>query len=176
MAEITPFSIMIIITSYATMMVEGWKAQRLMDRCQKVNAYEDKWQQDEVELEDLQKILCEKAHWEMSDGGGYKESDIKTKKGGYSYAWDKAWMGPQNRMNQTATRYQVFFYNTLIDDGYGEKRLTRIAEYLDEMLSIYRYDKTIIKKWEKELLDQAGFVVENPKDPRTGKHSASIML
>lgn len=82
---------------------------------------------------------------------------------------------PQNRINQNAARYMIFFFVSLIDEyGFGKERLTRVEEYMNKLILDYQQDKTTIQEWKKALYEEAGVVIEMPIDPLT-QTQGSIM-
>lgn len=67
---------------------------------------------------------------------------------------------------------------TLIDaaykHGFGKDRLTRVEEYMNELLLSYQQDKTTVREWSRALLTEAGVIMEPPVDPLT-QTAGSIM-
>lgn len=53
-------------------------------------------------------------------------------------------------------------------------RLTRVEEYMNELLLSYQQDKTTVREWSHALLTEAGVVMELPVDPLT-QTAGSIM-
>lgn len=51
--------------------------------------------------------------------------------------------------------------------GFGKERLTRVQDYMNELLEMYQQDKTTVHAWKKALFDEAGVVIEMPIDPLT---------
>lgn len=118
--------------------------------------------------------MCEKADWTIG-WKAYTENDIKAKKGSYQYWLDQKQIEPQNTINEQATRYMLFFFTALMDSfGFGKDRLTRVQEYMNELLELYQHDKTTVHEWKKALLEEAGVVIEMPVDPLT-QTSGSLM-
>lgn len=69
----------------------------------------------------------------------------------------------------------LFFFNALMEEyGFGKERLTRVKEYMLNLLSEYQENKECVKKWSKELYQDAGVLVEMPVDPLT-QTAGSIM-
>ena len=58
--------------------------------------------------------------------------------------------------------------------GFGKDRLTRVEEYMNELLPSYQEDKTIVGKWSHALLTEAGIIMEQPVDPLT-QTAGSVM-
>lgn len=62
----------------------------------------------------------------------------------------------------------LFFFTALMDEyGFGKERLTRVQDYMNELLLMYQQDKTTVHEWKKVLLEEAGVVIEMPIDPLT---------
>lgn len=71
-------------------------------------------------------------------------------------------------IKEQATRYMLFFFTALMDEyGFGKDRLTRVEEYMNELLLSYQQDKTTVREWSHALLTEAGVVMEPPVDPLT---------
>lgn len=174
MAERTPWSAMSIMCSYVIMKKEGFKGQRILRITNKVNELEEQWEKGEITIEEISNCLCEKADWTIG-WKAYTENDIKAKKGSYQYWLDQKQIEPQNTINEQATRYMLFFFTALMDGfGFGKDRLTRVQEYMNELLGLYQHDKTTVHEWKKALLEEAGVVIEMPVDPLT-QTSGSMM-
>lgn len=174
MADRSPWSAMSIMCAYVAMKSEGFKAQRILRLTNKVNAMQEQWEKGEITVEQVSKRLMDKAEWTI-EHVTYTEADIKSRKGTYQYWLDKAQIAPQNTINEHATRYMLFFFSALMDEyGYGKDRLTRVEEYLNKLLDGYKYNKSTVREWQQELLDEAGLVFELPVDPLT-QRAGSIM-
>ena len=174
MAERTPWTAMGIICAYVIMKKEGFKGQRILRITNKVNELEEQWRAGKINLEDISKRLYEKTGWTV-DHGTYTEADITAKKGSYQYWIDSKQIGPQNKINEMATRYLLFFFAALMDEyGFGKERLTRVQDCMNELLSAYQQDKTTVRSWKKALFEEAGVVIEMPIDPLT-QTSGSMM-
>lgn len=118
--------------------------------------------------------MWDKAEWTI-EYKEYTQEDIKGKKGTYQYWIDSKQIEPQNKINEQATRYMLFFFTALMDEyGFGKERLTRVEEYLNSLLLDYQQDKTTVKEWKKALYEEAGVLVEMPIDPLT-QTSGSLM-
>lgn len=167
MADRTPWSAMSIMCSYVIMRKEGFKGQRILKITNKVNELEEQWSKGKINLEEVSKRLYEKADWSI-EYKEYTEADITAKKGSYQYWLDSVQIGPQNAINMQATRYMLFFFTALMDEyRFGKERLTRVQEYMNELLLLYQQDKTTVRAWKKALLEEAGVVIEMPIDPLT---------
>ena len=174
MADRTPWTAMGIMCAYVIMKVEGFKGQRILKIANKINEMEEQWSNGKIDLKDVSKKLYDKAEWTI-EYKEYTEEDIKAKKGSYQYWLDSVQIGPQNTINEQATRYMLFFFNALIDEyGFGKERLTRVEEYMNKLLLDYQTDKTTVHSWKKALFDEAGVVMEMPVDPLT-QREGSIM-
>jgi hypothetical protein len=167
MAERTPWTAMSIMCSYVIMKKEGFKGQRILRITNKVNELEEKWEKGEITTEEISNCLCEKADWTIG-WKAYKESDIKAKKGSYKYWIDQKQIEPQNTINEQATRYMLLFFTALMNEfGFGKDRLTRVQDYMNELLESYQKDKTTVYEWKSALFEEAGVVIEMPIDPLT---------
>lgn len=167
MADRTPWTAMGIMCSYVILKKEGFKGQRILRITNKVNALEEQWSRGEIDLKDISNRLWEKAEWTI-EYKAYTEEDITAKKGSYQYWLDQKQIAPQNTINEQATRYMLFFFTALMDEyGFGKDRLTRVEEYMNELLKDYQQDKTTVHSWKKALFDEAGVVMEMPIDPLT---------
>lgn len=174
MADRSPWSAMSIICPYVVMKSEGFKGQRISKLIGKITEYEEKWSDGEVDLEEFRKRLKLKAEWTL-EFNQWTEADITARKGSYNYWLDKVQLEPQNRINQNAERYMLFFFISLMEEfGYGKDRLTRVEEYMNTLLLDYQNNKTSISEWKTALFEEAGIVIEMPVDPLTQK-SGSIM-
>lgn len=167
MADRTPWSAMSIMCSYVIMKKEGFKGQRILRLTNKVNEMEEEWSKGKIDLKAVSQRLYDKAEWTI-EYKEYQESDITAKKGSYQYWLDAKQIEPQNTINAQATRYMLFFFTALMDEyGFGKGRLTRVEEYIGELLRAYQEDKTTVHSWKKALFEEAGVVVEMPIDPLT---------
>lgn len=167
MADRTPWTAMGIMCAYVIMRVEGFKGKRILRLASRVNELEDQWSNGKVDVKEISNRLLEKAEWTI-EYKAYTEADITSKKGSYQYWLDSKQIDPQNTINEQATRYMLFFFKALIDEyGFGKDRLTRVQEYMNELLISYQQDKTTVHSWTKALLDEAGVVMEMPVDPLT---------
>lgn len=69
----------------------------------------------------------------------------------------------------------LFLFTALMDEyGFGKDRLTRVEEYMNELLLQYQEDKTTVREWSRALLAEVGVVMEPPVDPLT-QTAGSIM-
>lgn len=167
MADRTPWTAMGIMCSYVIMKVEGFKGQRISRIANKINEMESQWSDGKIDLKEVSKRLYDKADWTI-EHKAYSEADITAKKGTYRYWLDSVQIAPQNTINEQATRYMLFYFTVLMDEfGFGRERLTRVEEYINNLLDAYQQDKTTVKSWSKELLEDAGIVMEMPVDPLT---------
>lgn len=174
LADRSPWSAMNIMCCYVIMKKEGFKGQRILRLTSKVNEMEEAWQQGKIDLGEVSKRLFDKAEWTI-ESVAYTEADIKAKKGSYKYWLDSKTLDPQNTINEQATRYMLFFFTALMDEyGFGKDRLTRVEEFLNQLLCDYRDDKTTVREWKVALYKEAGVVVEMPVDPLT-QRAGSMM-
>ena len=174
MADRTPWTAMGIILSYVIMRKEGFKGQRISRIANKVNEMEADWADGKIDLKEISKRLYDKADWTI-DIRHIRYDDITARKGSYQYWLDSKQIAPQNSINEQATRYMLFFFTALMDEyGFGKDRLTRVEEYMNELLLQYQEDKTTVREWSRALLAEAGVVMEPPVDPLT-QTAGSIM-
>lgn len=167
MAYATPWTAMGIMCAYTIMKREGFKGRRILKITQKIDEFEKRYDDGELTVEEVSKRLYEKAEWTI-EHVNYAEKDIKAKKGTYQYWIDQKQIAPQNTINEQATRYMLFFFTALMEEyGFGKERLTRVQEYMNELLVAYQQDKTTISEWKKALYDDAGVIFEMPIDPLT---------
>lgn len=119
MADRTPWTAMGIMCAYVIMRVEGFKGQRILRITKKINEMEEQWSNGKVDLKEVSKRLYDKADWTV-EHKSYTEADIRAKKGSYQYWIDSKQIGPQNTINEQATRYMLFFFTALMDEyGFG---------------------------------------------------------
>lgn len=174
MADRTPWTAMGIICRYVIMRREGFKGQRISRLANKVNEMESDWSAGKIDLKEISKRLMDKAGWSI-EYKAYTEDDITARKGSYQYWLDQKQIGPQNTINEQATRYMLFFFTSLMDEyGFGKDRLTRVEEYMNELLLSYQQDKTTVREWSHALLTEAGVIMEPPVDPLT-QTAGSVM-
>lgn len=167
MADRTPWTAMGIMCSYVIMKVEGFKGKRIARIASRINEMEERWSNGKVDLKEISNKLYEKAEWSI-ECKAYTEADITAKKGTYQYWLDSKQIDPQNTINEQATRYMLFFFTALMEEyGFGKERLTRVEEYMNNLLLDYQQDKTTVRGWSKALLEEAGIVMEMPIDPLT---------
>lgn len=165
MADRTPWTAMGIICAYVIMKKEGFKGQRISKITNRVNEMEEEWSNGKIDLKEISQRLWDKAEWTI-EYKAYTEEDIKAKKGSYRYWLDSIQIAPQNAINEQATRYMLFFFTALMDEyGFGKERLTRVQDYMNELLLDYQQDKTTVREWRMALLTDAGVVFEMPVDP-----------
>ena len=120
MADRTPWTAMGIICSYVIMRREGFKGQRISRLANKVNEMEADWSAGKVDLKEISQNLMDKAGWSI-EYKAYTEDDITARKGSYQYWLDQKQIGPQNTINEQATRYMPVSYTHL--DVYKRQRL-----------------------------------------------------
>ena len=167
MADRTPWTAMGIMCAYVIMRKEGFKGQRILRITNRINEMEEQWSNGKVDMKEISQRLMDKADWTI-EHQKYTEADIRAKKGSYQYWIDKKQIEPQNTINEQATRYMLFFFTALIDEyGFGKDRLTRVQDYMNELLLEYQQDKTTVHSWKKALFEEAGVVMEMPVDPLT---------
>ena len=167
MADRTPWTAMGIMCAYVIMRKEGFKGQRILRITNRVNELEEQWSNGKVDMKEISQRLMDKADWTI-EHKKYTEADIHAKKGSYQYWIDKKQIAPQNTINEQATRYMLFFFTALMDEyGFGKDRLTRVQDYMNELLLEYQQDKTTVHSWKKALFEEAGVVMEMPVDPLT---------
>lgn len=174
MCERAPYSAMNIIIPYTIMKCEGFKGKRIVRIINKINEMEEKWERGEINIDEVSQRLMDKAEWTIANEH-YTESDIVARKGTYKHWLDKIQIEPQNKINDFATRYMLFFFTSLMEDfNFGKERLTRVQEYLNNLLLNYQKNKTSVKEWTKALYDEAGLVIEMPIDPLTQQNDLSL--
>ena len=174
MADRTPWTAMGIMLSYVIMRKEGFKGQRISRIANKVNEMEADWADGKIDLKEIRKRLYDKADWTI-EYKAYTVDDITARKGSYQYWLDSKQIAPQNTINEQATRYMLFLFTALMDEyGFGKDRLTRVEEYMNELLLQYQEDKTTVREWSRALLAEVGVVMEPPVDPLT-QTAGSIM-
>ena len=174
MAERAPWTAMGIICAYTLLKSEGFKENRILKVVNYINNMDKRYDAKEVSYKELQDKLMDKAEWSY-DSEEYTLADIKARKGSFQYWLDSIQIEPQNMMNRQATRYMLFFYSAMIDlYGYGKERLTRVREYMDNMLIAYQENRTTLTDWKIALLEETGIVFEQPIDPLT-QTSGSMM-
>ena len=167
MADRTPWTAMGIMLSYVIMRKEGFKGQRISRIANKVNEMEADWADGKIDLKEISKRLYDKADWTI-EYKAYTVDDITARKGSYQYWLDSKQIAPQNTINEQATRYMLFLFTALMDEyGFGKDRLTRVEEYMNELLLQYQEDKTTVREWSRALLAEVGVVMEPPVDPLT---------
>lgn len=167
MSDRSPWSAMSIMLSYVIMKREGFKGQRILRLTTRVNEMEMQWQKGEIDLKEISQRLMDKADWSI-EYVAYTDNDIRAKKGSYQYWIDQKQIPAQNAINEQATRYMLFFFTALMEEyGFGKERLTRVQDYMNELLEMYQQDKTTVHEWKKALLEEAGVVIEMPIDPLT---------
>lgn len=174
MADRSPWSAMGVMCSYVLLKKEGFKGQRIFRITEKVNEMEEQWQKGLVSLKEIRKKLWDKAGWTI-EYKAYTDADISAKTGEYQYWINKKQMEAQNEINEQATRYMLFFYCALMEVyGYGKDRLTRVQEYMNELLDLYQKDMITVREWKQTLFDEAGVVVEMPVDPLTQERGCIV--
>ena len=167
MADRTPWTAMGIMCAYVIMRKEGFKGQRILRITNRINEMEEQWSNGKVDMKEISQRLMDKADWTI-EHQKYTEADIHAKKGSYRYWIDQKQIAPQNTINEQATRYMLFFFTALMDEyGFGKDRLTRVQDYMNELLLEYQQDKTTVHSWKKALFEEAGVVMEMPVDPLT---------
>ena len=167
MADRTPWTAMGIMCAYVIMRKEGFKGQRILRITNRINEMEEQWSNGKVDMKEISQRLMDKADWTI-EHQKYTEADIHAKKGSYQYWIDKKQIAPQNTINEQATRYMLFFFTAPMDEyGLGKDRLTRVQDYMNELLLEYQQDKTTVHSWKKALFEEAGVVMEMPVDPLT---------
>ena len=167
MTDRAAWTAMGIICAYAIMQKEGFKGKRISFVASRVNEMEAEWQKGNIDLKAISKKLFDKAGWTV-EWQDYTEKDITARKGTYKYWLDLKQIEPQNAINEYATRYMLFFFTSLMEKyGFGKERLTRIEDYMWELLLKYQTDKDEINTWIRALYEEAGVVMEMPVDPLT---------
>lgn len=167
MAERSPLTAAPIILCYSLYKSYDFKGQRLNRICQTVNDYMNDFYEGKIDVKTYSDDLKEKIGFTI-DWEPYKESDIKHKKGSYEY-WIAAREIPaQNKINEYATTYMVFFFTALQEIyGFGPKRCENVKNTMQKYLELYQNDRCTVRDWRKELIDFAGIAFEDPVDPLT---------
>lgn len=174
MADRTPWTAMGILCAYVIMRKENFKGQRIARITSRINEMEEQWSAGKVDLKEVSKRLYDKADWTV-EFKAYTEADIKYRKGTFQHWFDSVQIGPQNTINEQATRYMLFFFTALIEEyRFGKERLTRVEEYMNELLDGYQRNKDMVREWRRALLEEAGVVIEMPIDPLT-QTAGSVM-
>lgn len=114
MADRTPWTAMGIICSYVIMRREGFKGQRISRLANKVNEMEADWSAGKIGMKEISQRLMDKTGWSI-EYKAYTEDDITARNGSYQYWLDRQQIGPQNIINEQATRYMLFFFTALMD-------------------------------------------------------------
>lgn len=175
MADRSPWTAMNIIFGYTLLKCKDFKGKRIYSVSQAVDAYENKYEAGEIDLNLMSKKLVDDYAGFSVEYVPYTEKDIVFKKGTFHHWLDSRQLEPQNRINEFACRYMIFFFTVLAEKyGYREKRLNAVYEELQKHMELYKNDKVSIRQWQKELYDDAGIWFELPKDPLT-QTTGSIM-
>lgn len=176
-AHRTPWTVMSIICPYTLLKCEGYKGQRIAKIVARIEKYEALWKDDKVDLEELKKRVAEKigTDLELFRYTVYTESDITAKKGSYDWWLDSRQIDAWNTMNEQASRYLVFFFNSLIDvEHFGKQRIHRVDDYMNNLMQEYIFSKAVMAIWRKELEEEACIQVEMPIDPETQKRGSAM--
>lgn len=174
MANYTPYTAVGIMLGYVLLKSEGFKGKRINKIIQGIDKMNAEWVDYKFELDEMQKLLMDKAGWSINCED-YTEKDIMHRKGSYEFWLDKVQIDAQNNINQQATRYLTFAFIVLMKEyGYGKDRLTRVQDAMNELLDRYQQNRTNIEDWKKELLEDAGIAFEMPRDPLTQTAGSTI--
>lgn len=175
MAHKTPWTVMSIICGYTLLQAKDFKGKRIHKVSQAVDAYETKYLNGELDLDAMSRKLNEEYAGFTVQYVPYTEKDIKFKKGTFHYWLDEKQLDPQNKINEFATRYLIFFFTVLAEmHGYREKRLQAVYDEFTKHMLLYQEDKVAIQDWQRALLEDAGIWFELPKDDLT-ETTGSIM-
>lgn len=168
MVDRSPWSAMSVMCPYALLRSEGFKGKRILRVLEHIKELEEKWYASELDLDELRKRVAKVSTELDASFVEYTEADITARKGSFDYWFDKIQLEPQNAINRNAERYIIFFMATLMDEfGYGEKRLLRVTEYLNKLMTEYREKRTNTNAWKEALYDEVGICIEMPVDPLT---------
>ncbi|MBQ0074519.1 MAG: hypothetical protein KBT34_10020 [Prevotella sp.] len=168
MAHLTPWTAMSIICGYTLLKEKDFKGKRIHAVSKAVDAYETKYLNGEIDLQEMRRAVIEKCDFLVLEYNAYTEQDIAFRKGTFNHWIDEKQLQPQNAINEFAIRYMIFFFTVLGEmHGYGEKRIKDIYTELNKNLNMYADNKISLKQWQKELMEDAGIWFDVPEDPIT---------
>lgn len=162
----SPFTGMATVCNYTLWKNEGWSQKKLADYNMAVAEYDKKLDSGEVTIEQLQERLWNKADFSV-EYVKYTYRDIKSRKNSFMYELEKKINEANNTINELAARYFLMHFNTLMDMGYGKKRLERNKDQINNLLNVITSDekdksKPRIMDLHKELYEEAGIYIEMP--------------
>lgn len=163
----SPYTATGIICAYSVYKLYGYKKARIMRLTEEIAELEQKWDRYEIELEPYVERLKNTAGWAIEQVD-YTDADIKHPKGSFDWYMDHVQIDIENTINVCATRYLTWFYNCMIDRGFGEKRLEDLCEEVSKNINEYRFNRGVLQMMQAELLN-IGVFFERPKDPKDGR-------
>lgn len=173
MCERTPYTAMPLICLYTMLESESWKQTRLANLATQINEYKEKYDNGELDRERLKKRLFDKAEFDV-EFKEYTVDDI-TSHTKFLRWIDEKQIAPQNTINELSTEYMLFFFNALMDSGYGKDRLQRVSNKMMDILNRYVEDKLLLKEMTDALFD-VGIAIEQPIDPVTQTVGSSLTM
>lgn len=162
----SPWTALSIVTSYALMTSEGFRGQRIQSIHSPVSELFSKYSSGDINIDEYSAKLKDKVGWTV-ECEKYTQADVRGKKGSYIEWINAKQLDPVNSINEQSTAFLILFFNELMNIGYGEKRLSRVRDKVNELFKLYSDDMSgkLVSKWRQELIDVAGIAFEDPKDP-----------
>ncbi len=154
-----PHSGMAIMLNYILWENYGYRHERLSKFNESVNEYIRKYDDMEIEVEDLQKILYDKAEFTIEYVPATEKDISVSKKNKYLYNLAKQEIEINNQINSYSTLYILSALNVMIDNKFGKSRLEKLKDEMNQFLK--DVDSGLIKTMEVHMfLAKNGIIIE----------------
>ena len=168
-ADRSPFTGISILANYVLWKEEGKGQKKLAEYNQIVNGYETAINAGEVTVEELSARVWEKGHFKIE----FEPWENATCKNNLVDRLNAELINANNVIHQYAARHLTVHFASLIDLGYGKKRLERNKDWINDYLRKCDNDEMHIMDMHQELVDKVGIYIERPKiDPEMGAGTA----
>ena len=164
-ANRSPFTGMATLCNWVLWKEEKWYPKKLGEYNRRVAEYDSRIEDGEITLEEIRKRLDEKAGFNV-DAVEFSYDKIKiSKKNKFLYQIEKGLVDADNTINEISVRYMLCHFATLMDMGYGNKRLNRNKDWVNEWLMKATEpgehgDKILTLR--RKLFEEAGVYIEMP--------------
>lgn len=164
LSDRAPFTGMSVLCNYVLWKTEKFTQGKLTEYNRQAAAFDIQLDTGLASLIGMSDRLMKKAGFTI-EYIPIEKKDIKVSRRNqvfYQAALNK--LEAENRVNEMSTRYLIIAFNALMNMGYGEKRLTRFKDALNELLGEAQQDdgKKLLAL-RQELIDGVGVFIEMPK-------------
>lgn len=157
-ASSAPFTGMAILANYTLWKTERWGQTRLAEYNKRVAEY----YAGEIDEKALSDRLMEKADFTVQSVQHTAGDNCQKKTRQYRWFMEQKLIDAEDEINRSSAQYFLICFNALMDMGYGNKRLNRVKDAINEKLKENEKEDAMALRMRQELIDNLGILIEMP--------------